>query len=65
MKRAKLVAILNVQDGYETGKCELCPLCTMSYFENRYVQKSVNCKIGFTPTSCPLVVMEEKETEND
>lgn len=56
-KKANLIAILNVPDDFEEGKCSICPLGDKSYFENhQYMEETVNCKIGFTPLTCPLVV---------
>lgn len=57
MKQANLIAILNVPDDFETGECTKCPLCAKSYFENhQYMEEMVDCRIGFTPLTCPLIV---------
>ena len=33
-KKANLIAILNVPDDFEEGKCSICPLGAKSSFEN-------------------------------
>lgn len=57
MKQATLVAVINVSDEFETGKCTSCPFGVESYFENhQYVKEDLSCIIGFTSLSCPLIV---------
>lgn len=57
MKQATLVAVINVPDEYETGKCDKCPFGVKSYFENHQnMIENLSCNIGFTSLSCPLIV---------
>ena len=61
MKKAKVIITFNVPDDFEAGLCPQCPYQTRSYFENHCnIQEVVNCRLGYTPTICPAIVLDKK-----
>lgn len=64
MRKAKVTITFNVCDDFEAGLCPQCPYQTRTYWENHAdIQEVVKCRIGYTPITCPVIVLDEKEGE--
>ncbi len=63
MKKANAFITFNVCDDFEAGLCPQCPYQTRTYLSFADIPEVVKCRIGYTPITCPVVVLDEKGGE--
>ena len=61
--KANLYMQFIVPDDYKVGDCQNCPLACKTYFENRYIEENLTCKVGFTSMTCP-VFLNSRDMQN-